>query len=61
MIDENVVVVDEKLPYESWHTLTLSHHAMLLKVKLTPARFPSWCDIFDDNVVILYRKLPYEN
>ena len=26
---------------------------MLLKEKLTPARFPSWCNVFDDNVVVL--------
>ena len=61
MIDDNVVVVNEKLPYESSHTLAFSHHDILLKWKITPAIFPSWCDIFDDNVVVLDRKLPYEN
>ena len=61
MIDDNVVVVDEKLSYENQHTLPFSHRAMLFKGKLTPARFASWCDIFDDNVVVLDRKLPYEN
>ena len=61
MIDDNVVVVDEKVSYESWHTLAFSHSTMLLKENLTPARFLSWCDTYDDNVVVLDRKLPYEN
>ena len=26
---------------------------MLLGGKLTPTRFPSWCNVFDDNVVVL--------
>ena len=34
---------------------------MLLKGNITPARFPSWCDIYDDNVVVLDRNLAYEN
>ena len=33
---------------------------MLLEEKLTPARFPSWCNVFDNNVVVLDGKLPYE-
>ena len=33
---------------------------MLLKGKLTPTRFPSWCNVFDDNVAVLDGKLPYE-
>ena len=28
---------------------------MLLKEKLTPSRFPSWCNVFDDNVVVLMK------
>ena len=41
--------------------LDFSHRSMLLKGKISPAIFPSWCDIFDDNAVVLDRKLPYEN
>ena len=33
---------------------------MLLEGKLTPARFPSWCNVFDDNVAMLDGKIPYE-
>ena len=33
----------------------------MLEGKLTPARFPSWCKVFDDNVVVLDGKLPYES
>ena len=61
MIDDNVVVLDGKILYESYRTLGFTHHAMLFKGKLSQARFPLWCDIFDDNVVVLDRKLPYEN
>ena len=61
MIDDNVVVVDEKLPYESKHTLPFSHRSMLLKGKLTPARFSSWCNVFEDNVAVLDEKLTYDN
>ena len=53
MIDDNVVVLDGKIPYESYHMLDFTSHAMLLEGKLTPARFPSWCNVFDDNVVVL--------
>ena len=34
---------------------------MLLKGKLTPVRFPSWCIVIDDNVVVLDEKIHYEN
>ena len=61
VIDDNVVMLDRKLPYEIYRTLGFTHHAMLFKGKLKQARFPLWCDIFDDNVVVLDRKLPYEN
>ena len=60
MLDDNVVVLDRKIPYEGHHTLGLTHHAMLLEGKLTLARFASWCNVFDDNVVVLDVKLPYE-
>ena len=40
--------------------LTFTHRAMLLKEKLTSARFASWCNVFDDNVAVLDEKLPYE-
>ena len=43
VIDGNVVMFHGKLPYEILHTLTFTHRAMLLKINLTPARFPSWC------------------
>ena len=33
---------------------------MLLEEKLTPDRFPSWCNVFDNNVDVLDGKLPYE-
>ena len=33
----------------------------MLEGKLTLARFPSWCNVFDDNVAVLDGKLPYEN
>ena len=33
---------------------------MLFEGNLTPARFPSWCNVFTDNVVVLDGKLPYE-
>ena len=33
---------------------------MLLEGKLTPARFPSWWNVFDDNVIMLDEKLLYE-
>ena len=60
MIDADVVVLDEKLPYESLHTLAFTRRAMLER-KLTPARFASWCNVFDENVVVLNGKLPYES
>ena len=44
MIDDNVVVLHEKPPYESQQTLAFTHRAMLLKGKLTPTRFSSWCN-----------------
>ena len=34
---------------------------MLFEGKLTPARFPSWCNVVDDNVTALDGKLPYES
>ena len=34
---------------------------MLLEGKLTPARFPSWWNVFDDNVAMLDEKLHYES
>ena len=34
---------------------------MLLEGKLTLARFPSWCNVFDNNVAVLDGKLPYES
>ena len=39
MIDDNVVVLHEKPPYESQHTLAFTHRAMLLEGKLTPGIF----------------------
>ena len=33
---------------------------MLLEEKLTPAKFASWCNVFDDNVAVLDGKLLYE-
>ena len=60
MIDDNVVVLHGKLPYESYHTLAFTHRA-ILKGKLTPARFPSCCNVFDDNMTVLDGKLPYES
>ena len=35
--------------------------SMLLEGKLTPARFPSRCNVFDNNVAVLDGKLPYES
>ena len=32
---------------------------MLLEGKLTPAKFTSWCNVFDDNVAMLDGKLQY--
>ena len=61
MIDNDVVVLDEKLSSGSKHTLVFTHRVMLLERKLTPARFASWCNVFDDNVVVLDGKLPYES
>ena len=29
----------------------------MLEGKLTPTRFPSWCNVFDDNMAVLYGKL----
>ena len=60
MIDDNVVMLHEKLPYENQHTLAFTYRALLLKGKLTPARFSSWCNVFDDNVLVLDGNLPYE-
>ena len=34
---------------------------MLLEGKLTQARFPSRCNVFDNNVAMLDGKLPYES
>ena len=43
------------------HTWAFPCSAMLLEGKLTPARFSSWCNVFDKNVAVLDGKLPYEN
>ena len=59
-MDDNLVMFYGKLPYERLHTLTFTHRAMLLKRKLTPARFPSWYIAIDDNVVVLDGKIHYE-
>ena len=61
MIDDNVVVLDRKLPYESYYTSAFTHRAIIQEHKLTPSRFSSWCKIFDDNVVVLDGNLPYES
>ena len=61
MIDDNVVVLDGKLHYESLYSLTFTHLAMLFEEKLTPIRFSSLCNVFDDNVVVIDEKLPYES
>jgi len=61
VFDDNVVILDETLPYKSYHTLAFSHRAMFLGLKLTLVRFPSWCNIFDDNVVVLDEKLLSES
>ena len=61
MIDDNVVVLDEKLHYKIWHTLDFTHLAMLLEGKLTLDRFASWCNVFDDIVAVLEIKLPYKS
>ena len=42
------------------NTLSFTHHAKL-EGKLTPARFASWCNVFDENVAVLDEKLPYKN
>ena len=34
---------------------------MLLEGKLTPARFLSWCNVFDNNVVMLDEKIHCES
>ena len=60
VIDDNVAMFHGKIPYERLHTLTFTHHAMLLTRKLTPARFSSWCIVIDDNVAVLDEKLHYE-
>ena len=39
VFDNNVVVLDGKLAYESLHTLAFTHRVMLLKRKITPAIF----------------------
>ena len=41
VFDNNVVVLDEKLPYRSQHTLAFTHRVMLLEGKLTLSRFAS--------------------
>ena len=33
---------------------------MLLERKLTLARFPLWCNVFDDSMALLDGKIPYE-
>ena len=61
VINDNVVVLDGKLPYKCYLKLVFTHSAMLLEEKLTPTRFSSWCNVFDNNVVVLDEKLPYES
>ena len=34
---------------------------MFYEWKLTPTRFPSWCNVIDDNVVVVDGKLQYES
>ena len=34
---------------------------MLLEGKITQARFPSRCNVFDNNVAVLDGKIPYES
>jgi len=41
--------------------ITMTWGGMLLEGELTPARFPSWCNVFDNNVVVLDEKIPYES
>ena len=45
MIDDNVVVVNEKLTYESYHTLAFYYHDMFLEGNLIPAKFLSWYNV----------------
>ena len=61
MIDDNMVMLDGKIHYESLHTLDFTHYAMVYGLKLTPSRFPTWCNVLDDNVVVLHGNLPYES
>ena len=56
MIDDNVVMLDGKLHYESQHTLEFTHYAMIQGRKLTLARFSSWCYVINDDVVVLMEK-----
>ena len=61
MIDDDVVVLDRKLPYEIKHTLAFTHRAMFLEGNINPNRLASWCIVFDHNVAVLDGKLPYES
>ena len=44
VFDNNVAMLDGKLPYESWNTLAFTHCSMFLKGKLNLDRFPSCCN-----------------
>ena len=59
VIDDNEVMLDEKLYYECSHIRFLSP-CNDLRTNLTLARFPSWCNVIDDDVVVLDGKLPYQ-
>ena len=61
VFDDNATMLDEKLPYESYHTLAITHCATFKEWKLTLARFSTWCILIDDNVVVLNEKLHYES
>ena len=53
MIDDNVVMLDGKIPDEGLHTLDFTHRAMIYILKLTRTRFPSRFNVIDDDVVFL--------
>ena len=60
MIDDNLIVLDGNYIMKA-NTLDFNHRAMIYGLKLTSARFSSWCYVLDDNVTLLDRKVPYEN
>ena len=53
VIDDNVVVLDGKLSYESYSTLAFTHRTMLLEGKLTLARFSSCCNDLTNNISLI--------